>query len=160
MWLRQITLLLLIPIISCTNTSKNDDVTSAQPSFPGFEDFPNSQYLQIRLGEELSSAENILFKKGFELQAETETKHYLRKSDGTEVIFQNGNTINNFRVFLKNDDFLSKKDEFLEFLAQKSSKRAENKNLVILTFDQNNPPFQLQYFSTKIYIRLKFESKK
>ena len=153
----------IILMLLTQSCSSNSTETSRTPSeellaFSEFQNFPEQQFLQIKLGMELELTEDILKSNGFKIGYDEDSKYYSRTSDSIEVVLPENDRMSEMIIFIKNEAYLNQKDELLSFLSKKSSFIDSNGGLTILEFNNFTEPFRLNYFIQKDYIRLKIVS--
>ena len=145
---------------SCSSSSSNKESSEEQTdlSFTEFKHFPNKVFLEISMGIELEGVTETLLSKGYEKKYGDDSKYYYNINDSIEVVFPEYDNINEFRILLKSERFLSKREDFKSFLGENASKMSKNRELLIFEYRDIEHPIKLNYFEQEDYIRLKIIS--
>ena len=153
---------LLLLFLSCQNNNGDDKEVSGQDDriqflFP---QFPEYQFMGLKLGMGLDEVINILNKKGFE-QNEHAENQYINKKEGLDVILTGGDNFLGFKVFMMADQDYKGKSEYLDFFSSLATEKSTSEEFSVFYFQNSDQDFKLTVFDQADVntIRLNFELK-
>lgn len=145
-----IILLLSIIVIGCSQ--ENNAVPNIR--FTNFSGFPKYIFKQIKLGEPTHNILTQIVSQPGKILYEDEYFHYRYASDSTEIIIPEQNTLLNFSLYLKGEQYLQYENELLNYIEQFAEHTESNGTLTILTYTELEKTFRITYFKQLNFIRL------
>ena len=147
--------LLMIACSSGSVEEREDELTGIAVFFPKF---PEKHYKSLTLGDSIQKIEYHLGDEGYEEQVDNPF-HYKNNNWQTEVILPDTDIIFEFKVFIYNEKYLTKANEFEEFFEQRAIESSFGEAFSVFSFVSKKRDFQVTLFEQPEFIRLHYELK-
>ena len=136
----------------CTESLPQDEKED-KIQFEDFQNFPESPFIKLDFSQSVKDNQQDINQFDF---VETDLLVYTRASDSTSIIFEDEESLNTFKIYLKSRFYLSKNQLLFDYLAGKSTAFSGDKTFAEMTFSSTKIPFSLTYFTTTEFIRLSY----
>jgi hypothetical protein len=151
--------LLVLALLAFSCDQPESLTEDKKPFFPPFEYFPESQFYQVRFGQDHAEVENQLYLLGFEKIDSSGSATFTHRTDSIEFILPDNNTLTSFKLFLRAERYLNHQSELVEQFSSNASARNEANGFAVFKYETKTNEFKLTLFAQDYLLRLSFEQK-
>ena len=145
----------LLLFVSCDESTSSETAIEEQPP-ELFSNFPEQPFLDIEWAESNIDVEEKLFAQGFQLQPGSEDHFYNSEKKIEFVIAEFSTHLVGFKVFLKGEEDLLKKDEYSRFFERFSTENDVTPQFSTYKIDTPLQEYKVTVYSQDDFLRFEF----
>ena len=154
-------ILIGISIVGCSAKPEpaSEEITDPNSIKRFFKDFPEKQFLDVTLGEELAANIEGIVAYNYQ-KSPDQPNHFVNNQTNIEVVFADADITNAFKVFFYNDNEIGQAQEFSDFFTDQAISTSQSAAFSVFEIETLENDFSVTLFEQQDFLRLSFELKR